>query len=248
MTKIYYACRDLYNAGDYIGPYLFKQITGREAKWSDAFHQRHLIIAGSVLQHATSNSIVLGAGFGTAEQTFIGKPKLLIVRGPLTEQVLLARGFEKTWALGDPGLFLPFVYQPPTKVKKYKLGVIPHYIDKPLVDPKVYHVIDIQQPIEPLINAIVECETIISSSLHGVIMAHAYGVPARWVEFSDEVVGGGFKFRDYYASVAAELVDYGPVDCRNGIPADIWVPPYVPSINKFRGAFGVLKRAVRDYR
>jgi hypothetical protein len=41
----------------------------------------------------------------------------------------------------------------------------------------------------------------VSSSLHGIILAHAYGIPVAWTEFSTGLKGDGVKFLDHYASV-----------------------------------------------
>jgi hypothetical protein len=40
----------------------------------------------------------------------------------------------------------------------------------------------------------------VSSSLHGIIVAHAYGVPARWVRWRHDS-GDGIKYLDYFQSV-----------------------------------------------
>jgi pyruvyltransferase len=46
-----------------------------------------------------------------------------------------------------------------------------------------------------------ECEKIISSSLHGLIISDAYGIPNARVNVSNKLFGGDFKFIDYYKSV-----------------------------------------------
>jgi hypothetical protein len=59
---------------------------------------------------------------------------------------------------------------------------------------------------------ILACEHILSSSLHGIIVAHAYGIPAVQVQFSDRIFGDGVKYHDYFLSVDLEVYDPVPID------------------------------------
>lgn len=61
-----------------------------------------------------------------------------------------------------------------------------------------------------IIDQINECEFIISSSLHGLIISDAYNIPNVWAVFSDKIVGGEFKYKDYYASVNKKPISIKP--------------------------------------
>lgn len=132
--------------------------------------------------------------------------KFLAVRGPQTRKRLLEQGHQVPEVYGDPGLLLPLHYQPKLP-KKHKLGIIPHYNDFKTIKPfyeneKEVLLIDLMtNDIEATTDLFLSCERIVSSSLHGLIVAHAYGIPAVWVPFSDKLFGDGIKFQDYFESV-----------------------------------------------
>lgn len=58
--------------------------------------------------------------------------------------------------------------------------------------------------IEDVLNQMLSCEQIISTSLHGVIVGHAYGIPTIWIKHND-IDTDGFKFKDYFDSVGIKL-------------------------------------------
>lgn len=201
------------NFGDDINPFLFSKLLGMNIAHVPSNYQGlHYVGIGSVLHHANSFSTIVGTGFIQANDTFIQPPfRIIAVRGKETRRELLRLGKSCPEVYGDPALLLPRIYNP-VQLKKFRLGIIPHFIDKDLVRPyKIAEanpdvkIIDIQNTNHlQFIQDVVSCELIASSTLHGMIIADAYGIPSAWLKFSDNVVGNGFKFRDYFSSVATE--------------------------------------------
>jgi len=199
------------NWGDALNKILIEKISKKRVVWINHGNSiEKYICIGSILQRADASSIIWGAGFLSGSRQLKQKPKnICAVRGKLTRDIILSQGFDCPEIYGDPALLYPKYYKPENIRKKYKLGIIPHYIDKNNEwfkhnKSKEVQVIDILSGINNVIDRILECEMIASSSLHGLIAADAYGVPSKWLEYSDKVIGGGFKFRDYFSSVGRE--------------------------------------------
>ena len=199
------------NWGDEINPVLIEGFSGRKVRYDTDRGLDKYLVVGSMLEFADEHTVVWGAGFLKEGQNVLGKPKAIYaVRGPLSWKRLYECGIEAPEVYGDPALLLPRLYNPDI-AKTYEVGLIAHYADKnhPWIeqyrhDPKV-RIIDIQGDTYRLVQEIKSCKLIISSSLHGIICADAYGIPALWMKLSDNVIGKGFKFFDYFSSIRREV-------------------------------------------
>lgn len=199
-----------FNFGDVLNPLLLGALTQKRIIWVNPvfYTKKNYFLIGSILEQANKHSIIWGSGFISEKSKCLENPlEIYAVRGPKTRQKLLDIGIYCPEVYGDPALLLPKIYSPKIE-KKYKLGIIPHYVDKDnswlnrLLGEKDIKLLDIQEP-DPykFIDDLLSCEKIASSSLHGIIVADAYSIPSIWIKFSDKVVGGKFKFLDYFMSV-----------------------------------------------
>lgn len=202
-----YWWRGNFNFGDLVTPFLIRHY-GCTPLFASP-QRAKLVAAGSILEQLPIDyaGIILGSGFiGQGETRKFPKAKLLTVRGRLTREKL-GRGDEV--ALGDPGLLTSIVF-PERKPKKYRLGVIPHYVDRKKENfsnlkrnfemEEGVRFIDVMEYPEKVIGLIDQCEYILSSTLHGLIVADSLGIPNAWIE-SPDLTGGRFKFDDYYSSL-----------------------------------------------
>lgn len=216
------------NFGDAINPLFFQKLTSRKIIYRTQKKEgvEHFLGIGSILDKATASSVVWGSGFISETSECKAHPKkVYAVRGPKSRDRLLQQGINCPEIYGDPALLLPRIYFPKVK-KKYKLGVIPHFtekdsklIEKFVLNQREVIVIDLQvcNPFA-VIDKILQCEKIISSSLHGIIVSDAYSIPSLWIEVHGDLVGGHFKFFDYFMSV--NRTDKEPYKMNNNTTID----------------------------
>lgn len=171
--------------------------------WQDS-----LLGIGSVLSWGGGGESVWGSGFMNEFEEFKGG-RVFAVRGPRTAAKLKESGFQSTEVFGDPALLLPLWLEPAAK-KVHDVSIMPHWTE---VDEfkerfgQVYNVIDPRsRDIVEVTKQITESEYILSTSLHGIIVAHAYGIPALWIK-KGYIHTDGFKFDDYFSSVGISFYD-----------------------------------------
>jgi pyruvyltransferase len=131
--------------------------------------------------------------------------QVLALRGPRTLECTQCAEPDAV-VLGDGGLLCDLFHRPAPK--RFKLGIIPHYVHA--ADPIVAAIaatsdeitlIDVCDSALEVIQRIGQCQHILSSSLHGLIVADSLGIPSEWLNLSGgagPVIGAGFKFRDYF--------------------------------------------------
>lgn len=210
------------NFGDDLNFSLIKTLSQRNVinasySYISRLYSLNYVCIGSIVESKVNRkSVIWGSGVLAGEKDLKEKPiKVVAVRGPLTRNYLLAQGVECPKIYGDPSILLPLIY-PCRKEKRFKMGLIPHYCDYETIFNKKnverfndeIVVIDLRnykrwQDIVDLIN---ECEFVASSSLHGLIVSDAYGIPNVWIRLSEKVKGGDCKFRDYLDGCGKENV------------------------------------------
>ncbi len=208
----YYYADDI-NFGDLITPYYLEKYCKNDTYEYDFTGKKPKIIScGSIMRLCNEKTIVYGSGIKNIKQN-INKGIIKIVRGPLTRKRLLAIDCYCPPVYGDPGLLLPLYYNPQIN-KKYKLGIIPHYIhynviNKMYKDSKDIKIINlVNKNIELVIDDILSCEKTVSSSLHGIIVSDAYNIPNKWVKFDNKISGDDTKYYDYFQSVNRKDIEY----------------------------------------
>lgn len=127
-------------------------------------------------------------------------------------------------ALGDPGLLYPMLLNK-SLAKEWDIGVVPHFSDyeagvrygeelrRKGLRVKVVDVLQ-DDPIQTVYD-IGSCEKVVSSSLHGLIVADAFGIPRMhkvWSTIGQSDDDFLFKFEDYGTSIGVEEWEYECID------------------------------------
>lgn len=222
------------NWGDDINYFFLREISHKRicihqhSSYSYFFKKTNYLIIGSTVNLlCNEQSVIWGAGVISDDIELPCRPyKIYAVRGPLTRRYLLKRGITCPEVYGDPALLLSLYYRPKIK-KKHELGIILHYKDNTIENkerilqtfPKAFF-IDIAHYNNWLdfVNQLLSCNVILSSSLHGLIIAESYKTPNVWIKLSDNIMGGEFKFHDFFLSINRDRL--APVDLTSHVDAN----------------------------
>ena len=225
MFKVWWQSKEN-NFGDILNPFIFDyfQINYKFSHLEAA----NTLCIGSVIRRAREDFNVFGSGIMFSKDKPHPKAKYHFVRGPRTRKNVLSNGGHCPPIYGDPAFLLPLFCN--ESKKEYNVGIVPHFVDYKFVKETYpnHYIIDVlnKDPLE-VAKQITKCRHIISSSLHGIIAAHAYGIPAAWVKFSNNVKGDDVKFYDYFEGVNSspilstldkpkyQTVSYNTSDIRN---------------------------------
>ena len=217
------------NFGDLLSRYLIEKLTGAIVEKYD--HRKeytiHLDAIGSILgrPEICSPAIIWGSGFLSPQPLWkiklsqLGwflrgknsRPTVYAVRGKLTRDILVKSGIVCPEIYGDPALLMPMIYNKSVP-KKYRLGVILHHNHQHFKDQFLHpdvKWIDVYRryrEIESFINEVLECEAVLSSSLHGLIIPNAYRIPCVRLKIEGHSIHPkadreDFKFKDYLSGL-----------------------------------------------
>jgi hypothetical protein len=241
-----YYYNEVNNFGDLLNEVLINELFDCNIRF-ESLYKCELVAIGSLLEsflHGSNNLKLItkkailptlniwGTGFISDEDTrimrpnkqqeiFFRKTKIHALRGEFTKrriEKMLSKQIDSP--IGDPGLLASKLI-PYSKIqKKFRLGIIPHYVDANNIKIKDIttsfsdaHVINILESPISVLNKIAQCETIISSAMHGLIAADSMGIPNARLILSDKITGGNFKYNDYYS--AFKIKNHNNIDFRN---------------------------------
>lgn len=210
------------NLGDALSPVIVEHMLAQRglSMNTPVDSRKHLYAVGSVLTAGIQDATVWGSGVLNSALTYRLKNRRLdvrAVRGPITRAILMDYGYAAPPVYGDPAILMPEIYQPKPTSRKVKYGLILHkdYDFSHENAGKAFSgeilKLDIRTTdFRQFIDQLTSVERVISSSLHGIILAEAYGTPAVLLKPQVDII----KYYDYYYStcrfdfpIAATLED-----------------------------------------
>lgn len=185
-----------FNFGDELGAIILRKLGLKVHRVS--FAKAEYLLTGTMLDPAEEknpNAIIVGTGSGfthDSEHNF----DVRAVRGAMS-----AANLGVNVPLGDLGILASRIW--PKQPTAYNIGVVRHYVDQdeyPFAD----IIIDATEDAETVIKKISSCRVILSSSLHGLIVADSYGIPNMRIA-RDDVISGNWKWMDYKTAFVKPL-------------------------------------------
>jgi pyruvyltransferase len=234
--------RQVNNFGDLIGPMVVGRVLD-ELGLDPATGHGRLLSVGSVLHFSRPGDVVWGSGIN-GKQTAVdgGGLRICAVRGPRTREVLLRSCAEVPEVFGDPALLWPRYWSRQhyldARPERHAVTLVPNLHDWYLLgqDPRA---VSPRAPVHEVVGRIARSDLVVGSSLHGIVLADAFGVPARFVaprwepsfKYDDYLLGTGREPYPPSRDVDTAVRDGGhppptwdPAPLLAAFPVDLWSP------------------------
>jgi pyruvyltransferase len=243
LPLCYWRSPSFQNFGDHLSLELVERILNEpvEVYKKNKKTEKKLLAIGSIISLASEGDIIWGSGvngksLSLANYRFTNLD-IRAVRGPLTRQFLMRNFKIKCPEIyGDPALLMPYFFPEFKKSihPNYEFIIIPHYSEQHFYPKELFpNVVYPTEPWDQVVRKILDSKFVISSSLHGIIVAEAYGIPARLLKITyNEPL---FKYQDYYLATNRPNFKYASSieeACRLG-----GEQPFKCDLKKLYGAF-----------
>jgi pyruvyltransferase len=226
------------------GDYLSFVIVTKMAADADCFlgEERstpaRLLAIGSILHFARDNDVVWGSGVNgkmPVERHVFEQLDVRAVRGPLTRDFLMRKGIEVPEVYGDPGILVADLLTSrfPRAIERTEpVAFVPNLHDLPAMA-GWENVISPLSPWSTVIDRISRAQHVISTSLHGLVVADAFGIPGTYLRLTD--VEHPFKYEDYVLGVGRRRlqVTRSREEAIRASPMD----PVSPDLAKLKASF-----------
>ena len=202
------------NFGDHLSLILIERIVRQKVNvCPQNYNKKKLLGVGSIMARASTGDVIWGSGVSgkrlQKKDYHFSRLDIRAVRGPLTHEFLLKNfNIKSPQVYGDPALLFPYFFPEFSKQEPlYDYLIIPHYTEVKMFPKSKYpNVVYPTEPWDEVIEKILQSKFVISSSLHGIILAEAYKIPARWLRITNNEPE--FKYHDYYLGTGRSKVQY----------------------------------------
>lgn len=224
------------NFGDAAGPWLINKMTGKNV--INARNSRAIGVAtpniGSLFQMINYPRVDFwGCGLlyppnerQVERLRSLEQARIFAVRGEKTRETLQQMvGWEVPAVYGDPALLFPRYLQIEQRGHAAGVALIPHRQHSKYFDTRDIgnvELLSVADDVREVVTSIATSEVCVSTSLHGVIFAQAYGVPWVWLNVQDdELKGGEFKFEDFFTTIDRDAVSRVDVSTHDLLALDV---------------------------
>lgn len=195
------------NFGDDLSPMIVSRIIGKQVDVCSRETSPKLLALGSIIHFANNDDILWGTGVNGKIRHKVQKGvhslDVRAVRGPRSRKVLIRHGIDCPEIYGDPALLLPDLFPEYKAQGGEGVKIICHYHDHQKMLKMGLDFIPAWQSVEDVIAEICRADMVVSSSLHGVIVAEALGIPAVYLRISRRE--HLLKYKDYYEGTGRKL-------------------------------------------